>query len=72
MEEKKVQKGKYSKLRTRRGNVQVGRLKGKSHLAIARDLQGLVNLNKNNPRARKKFKSALKKDLKIKQNQVTT
>ncbi len=66
----KVETGRYSRARTRRGNVQVGRLKGKSHLKIARELQGLVNLNKNNRQARKKFKSALKKDLVIRENQV--
>lgn len=71
MATEKAETGKYSTVRTRRGNVQVGRLKGKSHLKIARDLQGLVNLNKNNRQARKKFKSALKKDLVIRENQIT-
>ncbi len=70
MENQTAETGKYSKLRTRRGNVQVGRLKGKSHLKIARELQGLVNLNKNNRPAKRRFKSALKKDLKIRENQI--
>ncbi len=72
MDEKKPEAGRYSKMRTKRGNVQVGRLKGKSHLAIAMDMQNLVNLNKHNRAAKKKFKAALKKDLIIKKNQVAT
>jgi hypothetical protein len=53
------QKGKYSKIRTRRGNVQIGRLKGKSNLQIARNMQSLVNL-KASRQSVKKFKAAEK------------
>ncbi len=53
------QKGKYSKIRTRRGNVQIGRLKGKSNIMIARNMQSLVNL-KSSRKAVRKFKAAEK------------
>jgi len=49
--------GHYSKKRTRRGNVQVGRLHGRSNLEIARNMQSLVNL-KASPASTKKFKAA--------------
>lgn len=38
-------KGKYSEHRTSRGNVQVGRLKGKSNTRIAKDMVSLTNLH---------------------------
>lgn len=49
--------GKYSRNRTRRGNVQVGRLHGKSNLQIVRDMTSLSNLNKGK-RVKKKWVSA--------------
>ena len=65
----KPQKGKYSKKRTRRGNVQIGRLKGKSNVRIVRDMIGLKNLNKGK-RAVKKWESTGKLALEREKNKL--
>lgn len=58
-EQREPEVGHYSSKRTRRGNAQVGRLSGKSNLRIAKDMQGLKNLNKGK-HIKKKFASTEK------------
>ena len=53
--ENRPKKGKYSRYRTARGNVQIGRLDKKSNLKIVKNMQSIVNLNKGRPKRAEKF-----------------
>ena len=57
--QKTIEKGKYSAKRTKRGNVQVGRLAKKTNLEIARNMISTANLMKGK-RVKKKFVSTAK------------